>query len=156
MAMTACSDHPVGSTPQTSAAQLHAGAQCAGQGHDPKATWITDEARFRRAYANMYGHALGMRLPEPPAVEFKHESVLLLAMGQRPTAGYQLALDRRPLRIDENAAVVRVLWMEPAPGSVQAQVLTSPCAMFKLPRAGYGRVRVVDQNGQARFDLPAP
>lgn len=104
----------------------------------------------------MYGHVLGMQLPEPPAVEFKHESVLLLAMGQRPTAGYQLALAQPSLRIDDGVAVVRVLWMEPAPSSAQAQVLTSPCAMLKLPRKGYERVRVVDQNGQARLEIPAP
>lgn len=154
MVVAACGGLAVNSASRVRAVPLHASAQCGSPNDRPIATWITDEAHFRHAYISSYEGTLGLKPPEPPAVDFHREAVLLLEMGQQPTAGYRVGLAEKPIRIEQGVAVVPVVWTEPAHGSIQAQVLTSPCVMIKLERADYGRVRVVDQNRQARFELP--
>lgn len=154
--LSACGGYPIDAASNPVAVQLHSGAHCGSQATRREAMWITGEADFHRAYADLFSQWLGAESPEPPSVDFENEAVLVLAMGQRPTAGYHVALAGKPLKIEKGIAVVPIVWEEPAPDSFQAQVLTSPCTMIKLPRMGYGDVRVVDQGGRVRFELPAP
>ena len=86
-------------------------------------------------------------------VDFSTSRVLLVSMGQKPTAGYSLKLDQKSSRISKNSAVISLTWSEPDPGMVTAQVITHPFILLSISKGGYNSVKVVDQHGQMRFDL---
>ena len=108
------------------------------------------EIIWRDVYAQV--NSAWMPLPSPPTVDFPRVGVLLIAMGQRPTAGYGLALADEVATVRDGVLTVRVRWREPPPGRRQAQVMTSPCLLATVPDAGFTRIRVVDQNGGVRLE----
>ncbi|MBI3491300.1 MAG: protease complex subunit PrcB family protein [Acidobacteria bacterium] len=67
-----------------------------------------------------------------PAVDFSKEMVVGVFLGSRPTAGYQLEiLSAAP---DGAAFVVRYRQMDPPPGAVTAQVITSYYHLVAVPK----------------------
>ncbi len=116
----------------------------------PGVRWITNAGEWRDVYAQV--NSAWMPLPSPPTVDFPRIGVLLIAMGQRPTAGYGLALADEVATVRDGVLTVRVRWREPPPGRRQAQVMTSPCLLATVPDAGFTRIRVVDQNGGVRLE----
>ncbi|NJM11646.1 MAG: protease complex subunit PrcB family protein [Synechococcaceae cyanobacterium SM1_2_3] len=93
-----------------------------------------------------------MNPPAPPPVDFPREGVLLLAMGQRPSAGYGLSLIGNTVAIQDGVLTVQVAWREPLPGYRQAQMISNPCLLLKLPEANFSRFQVRDQDGQVRLE----
>lgn len=82
-----------------------------------------------------------------PAADFEGAAVLLVAVGQRPTAGYEVELAAPRAPVKDGVALVRVAVRAPPPGAMVAQVLTNPCLVVALPRAGLGEVKVADAAG---------
>lgn len=82
-----------------------------------------------------------------PAADLEGAAVLLVAIGQRPTAGFEVALAAPRAPVKGGVALVRVVVREPPHGAVVAQVLTSPCLVVALPRAGLDEVKVADAGG---------
>lgn len=87
-------------------------------------------------------------------VDFNASRILLVRMGQKPTAGYSLKLDPESCSVSQQTAYISLIWTEPDPGMVTAQVITNPFILLKLSKGGYDVVKIVDQHEQARFDLP--
>jgi len=138
----------------TSVRQLLASQHC-GSATIAQATWLTDASAFRSQWSRM--HAGLVEPPAEPKLDFTRDAVLLLEMGSRPTAGFGLRLAATQLIHDGDLQVVSIEWREPPPGSMAAQVLTSPCLVLALPAAMHGRIEVRDQDGDARFALgPRP
>lgn len=129
---------------------LYADTQCQGL-ETPGARWLKSAADLARLHGALSGG--GGRRVALPEVDFDKEAVLVLAMGSRPTAGYGLALAERSAVRDADGLEVRVDWREPAPGSMQAQVITYPCLLIAVPGDGYAQVRVVDAQGTLRFSF---
>lgn len=92
-----------------------------------------------------------MNPPPASAVDFSREGVLLIAMGQRPTAGYGLSLSDT-VTFEDGVLTVWVDWREPPPGARQAQVVTNPCLLVQLPSVAFTRVRVVDREDRVRLE----
>lgn len=88
-----------------------------------------------------------LRLPAPATAW-----LLRVGMGQRPTAGYSIAVVRAEVAGD--VLTVHVDWQEPVPGMSSAQVITHPCVVLQLAPLNVTRVRVVDQVGRVRADAP--
>jgi hypothetical protein len=149
---------PVTTGPVTSGspavAALAAGSQCGRAESEPVARWIQDAAGLARAQARMSRHVVGGAAEAPPEVDFTRERVLLIEMGQRPTAGYALALAEPAWVVEGAAARLRVSWIEPPPGAMVAQVLTSPCLLVRLTPPAAERLEVVDGGGRVRLALP--
>ncbi len=78
------------------------------------------------------------------------ERVFVISMGRRPTAGYHLNLAQARARLEHGVVTIPVVWHEPAPGSITAQVITQPCLIVALEKRRYAGVRVVDQSGVER------
>ena len=94
-----------------------------------------DRASWDAAWAQLNN---GMVAPDLPAVDFTTSSVVLVAIGQRRSAGSEVrvgAIERRGAD-----AVVHYTVTEPAPGCVTAQMLTSPVVAVRVPRIA-GAVR---------------
>jgi hypothetical protein len=107
---------------------------------------IADATGLARIYGEIHGHEIPP--PSPPAVDFKHSLVLAAFLGQRPTAGYGIALGpaRHVVEDDGPWLEVAVTTRQPPPGAVTAQVITSPYCLARVARGEYRRVRFVAAN----------
>ena len=80
-----------------------------------------------------------------PEVDYDKQSLILYALGQKPTAGYSIELYREEASIKEKTLYLPVRVKSPEPGSFQAQVITSPCQIYSLLRTDYAAV-VIENN----------
>ncbi len=154
MALTAVAGcaQPVGNAASDATLPITALAsqgQCGGLSR-PAARWIADAGAWREVYAQV--NSQWMDPPPPPAVDFPRAGVLLIAMGQRSTAGYGLALADDVAALRDGVLTVRVDWREPPPGRRQAQVITSPCLLATVSAVDFTRIRVVDREGRMRLE----
>lgn len=76
----------------------------------------------------------------------------LLSLGTYPTPGYGVRLLEKALTTVDSSAELRLQWTSPMPGLMQAQMTTTPCYLFALPKLGYQRVKVVDKEGKLRYE----
>ncbi|MBL1432770.1 MAG: protease complex subunit PrcB family protein [Gammaproteobacteria bacterium] len=90
-----------------------------------------------------YGLLGGNKKPEAN-IDWQQERVLLLAMGRQASAGYSLTLASSRAIHNNGELAISVLWQEPEPHTMQAQLVTSPCLLVKLPREGYQHIVVND------------
>lgn len=83
-------------------------------------------------------------------------SVVLVAVsrGAQPTPGYGFALTAATRT--GTTAELRLHWSEPPDDAVLAQVITHPCLVVALPRAGLARVVAIDQAGEPIGSLALP
>lgn len=116
---------------------VRGGAQCGGAAEGPSVRRLGGPAELASAFSTELGGA-------PAAADFDAAVVLLVAAGQRPTAGYAVELLSAKAPVKDGVAVLQVALRAPPEGAVTAQVVTSPCLVVALPRAGLGEVRVVD------------
>jgi len=77
-------------------------------------------------------------IPQP---DFTRQAVVLLAMGQQPTAGYRIAMEG-PGRLDPlgRELWVPVRFISPGNDMLVAAVLTSPCMIFAVSQSGVDRI----------------
>ena len=128
---------------------LYGDSQCGGL-ERPIVIWIAGAAEWRSQYGRIVSPQ--MSLPSPPMVDFSREGVLLVAMGTRPSAGYGLSLAGASATVRDGVLSVRVDWREPPPGYRQAQVVTSPCLVLKVPAVPFARITVLDLEGRTRLE----
>lgn len=77
---------------------------------------------------------------QAPRPDFDNESVVLLALGQQNTAGHNIVLSGKQAQIKNNQLVLPVTISSPEPGSMQAQVITSPCLILVLPKSDFSEI----------------
>lgn len=129
---------------------LYRGIYCGGDASQPTVDWITDPQGL-----NQFSERLAAQEIQPPdlsQVNFPQEGVLLIAMGQRPSGGYRLALGPEPVEIEADTLRVPITWTDPTPGYAQIQVITNPCLLIQLPAVSFQRIQVIDQHGQVRIE----
>jgi hypothetical protein len=150
--LASCNTQPT-ATPSPAATLLAASAHCAHADASGKAVWLDNAADLLAAYADLDKHRLGAPPAAGPEIDFERYGAVAVYMGRKPTAGYALSIDDRQLSIRHKTAELRLAFETPAPGSLTAQVLTSPCVLIGLPRAGYTALRIVDRNGEPRYEI---
>jgi hypothetical protein len=105
---------------------------------EPQRSVIRTEQAWEAAWygINVY------RMPKPPApeVDFEREMVVLVALGERTSAGHAVEV----VSVEREGGFLRVLARATAPaaGSDQAAVLTHPYHAVRVPRSD-GPVEVV-------------
>src|SRR5215510_16298514 len=70
--------------------------------------------------------------PPPPSVDFSHDMVVALFMGERPTGGYAIEVTR--IERTDSGLSVHYRTRQPDPAAMQAQALTQPFHLVALPR----------------------
>ena len=80
-----------------------------------------------------------------PEVDYDKQSLILYAIGQKPTAGYSIELYRDEASIKEQTLYLPVRVKSPEAGSFQAQIITSPCQIYSLPHSDYAAI-VIENN----------
>lgn len=73
-------------------------------------------------------------------VDLAREHLVFVTLGQKPTAGYSVALEQAHFSGDTLALEMQV--RQPASGSIVAQVITSPCAVVAVPGVEWRRLEV--------------
>jgi hypothetical protein len=136
------------------ASPVAGGAHCGREERGAVARFIGTEQAYRAALAA--GGLPPGGAPRATPIDFASEGVLLVEMGQRPTAGYALALAAPEVRVVDGVATVAVRFDAPPAGAMVAQVVTSPCLLVRLPRAGLRELRVVDASGALRATARVP
>lgn len=116
---------------------VRGGAQCGGDAAGPSVRRLASAAELQAAFSAELGAAA-------PAVDFEGAAVLLVAAGQRPTAGHAVELLSARAPVKDGVALVQVALRGPPAGTMAAQVVTSPCLVVALPRAGLAEVKVVN------------
>lgn len=129
---------------------LYRGNDCGRQASDPHLTWIADQPRLSQFQQQMGRDYLPPQVITFPVVDFSREGVLVIEMGRRPSAGYGVDLASSPGKFRNATLWLSLFWREPAPGSMQAQVLTSPCVIVRIPKGTFRSIQLVDQAGLPR------
>jgi hypothetical protein len=100
------------------------------QGHQSMQTeerfeWVTQSETF---------HALWntAQAAPPPSLDFERDGVVAVFMGERPTGGHSIQVERVALRDGE--LLVEVLLRSPGAGCLTTQALTQPYQMVSVPR----------------------
>jgi len=150
MLLAGCSRAMTGEAPPQVliANTIYRSTLCGGQQAAPALRWIKAEDAYREMYPVIVPGQPDGRPASAPVVDFSEDSVLLISMGQRRTAGYRLALSSDPLRLRDGELTVPVEWTEPADGLFVAQVITHPCMIITVPKHDIRFVTVVDQDGK--------
>jgi hypothetical protein len=70
--------------------------------------------------------------PPAPAVDFDHEMVILVAMGQRPTGGYSITVEG--IYDADGRTFAEVRERSPGAGCITTQAFTQPIDAVRVPR----------------------
>lgn len=116
-----------------------------------QALWIADPATFKRYWSRIAAN--DAEAAQPPFVDFGTDGALLISMGQRPTSGYRLNYSpNQPALYNGSVLRIQLSWLEADPEALQAQAVTSPCLVLRLPQISYQRLQVVDHNGEVKLE----
>ncbi|SHH22685.1 PrcB C-terminal [Hydrocarboniphaga daqingensis] len=74
---------------------------------------------------------------------------VVVDLGQRSTAGHGLAVSRQG-GLRDGVLLLKATTFAPRPDAMSAQVITSPCALVRLPAVEFKSLRLVDQTGKVR------
>ena len=97
-------------------------------------------ARSAGEWRTLWHQHAGTR--DRPSVDFANEMVVGVFLGRRPTAGFGIEIVGA--REDRGALVVQYREVQPLPGSIAAQVLTSPYHLVTLPTRGVVRFEKIE------------
>ncbi len=75
-------------------------------------------------------------------VDFERELLILIAMGNKPTTGYFIQWSNEPATLENGDLHLPVELRDPPPDRIQAQVITSPCQIFSLPKTEYRQIKL--------------
>jgi hypothetical protein len=135
---------------------VHSGSVCSGSPRAPRAVWINSHQELKRHWQRMLSHRLGAGEPSMPQVEWDAYGIVVVHMGQKTSGGYRIELAQHHYRLHADSAMVSVNWVEPPAGAIAAQMITSPCLLFKIQRGDYHSVVIIDQYGHQRAKAQLP
>jgi len=132
---------------------LYRSSQC-GPAPEFSVSWLADQASLDRAWRRLSAQRLDST--PPPALTAAGHGALLIHQGEQPSAGYGVALAAERLQRDGDAAqaTLVVQLTQPAPGTLNAALITSPCLLLEIAPGGYQRLQVNDQSGQTLARVP--
>jgi hypothetical protein len=134
---------------------LYQDALCDGNRLSLSVTLVADPDQLKWIFIESKGRMLGQSLPTP-SVDFDAEHVVTIQMGQKPSGGFGIELAEPDATLKDGEALIRLRWIEPAPGSIVTQILTSPCLIVSLPKGAYEKITITDENGNVRETISLP
>ncbi|MBV1882359.1 MAG: protease complex subunit PrcB family protein [Pseudomonadales bacterium] len=73
-------------------------------------------------------------------VDFEKHDVYLISQGSKSSAGYSIKLASEVATIENDTLILPIEIKQPRRGTMQAQLMTSPCLVISLPKARYSKV----------------
>lgn len=102
------------------------------------------------------GLTLGGSADKRPPLDFAEERLIYIHMGARRTGGFRLEMAGETADLVDNTLVIPLIWGEPSKDAIVTQMLTHPCVLLSVPRGGYERIDVVDEQGRTRLSHTLP
>lgn len=131
---------------------VYSNVQCRGT-LAPSLTRITDAAALEALIGNKLATKPGNETHAPRFPATDMGKLFSIDMGERPSAGYALTLQRAIQA--QGVLTIYVDWQEPPPNTMTAQVMTHPCLVVRLPpdveTPSVEKIRVLDQTGRTRM-----
>ena len=97
--------------------------------------------------SRVLSHRIGGTSHKVPSIDFSRYGVLSVEMGAQRTTGYGFDTKAVSAYMTGTMAVITLVWHRPDPGAHNAQIMTSPCILLRLPQKSYNTIRVMDQQG---------
>lgn len=120
---------------------------CPASGPEP---WVREFPTLDAVRAWQADHGIELLTPGAEAGHYA-----LVGMGQRNTGGYGIAVSREAT-LAEQVLRLKATFVAPSGGGMTTQMLTSPCALVRLPKQTPWRaIEVYDQTGRLRVTLPS-
>jgi hypothetical protein len=130
---------------------LELGIQAGAALSDSHFAVVNTKEEFSGVYRKI--HSGELPPPEPPPVDFSKSFILVIAMGEKPTAGYALEIGQ--VVREGSRLVVEVRSIEPDSERMQATVITRPYALIRIERQpGLETAVFVDPSGKRLADVP--
>ena len=99
---------------------------------EPQRLVVRDRAAWAEIWATIWHRQSPLPLPELPQVDFAREMLVVVALGQRPTGGYDILVDSAVATPDHLDIWIRAI----GPGRCfVTQALTQPIDIARLPRS---------------------
>ncbi len=73
-------------------------------------------------------------------VDHEKQTLILYALGQKPSSGYTIELHRKNARLEKQTLYLPARVKQPEEGYYQAQLITSPCSIYSLPHVDYSEI----------------
>jgi hypothetical protein len=147
-----CEDTVKPTSTSESVTPIYQGRHCGRSEPAAHVTWIQSEAVLQDAHRKMHRNSL--QAPPLPDVDFDTHGLVLIELGQRPTAGYQMHLASQLMVMDKGDAVITFSVDKPA--GPAAQVITSPCMLVSVPRGDYVGVRALSTDTTISVQTEVP
>lgn len=130
---------------------IHNDTNCGEIPGMPNALWIADKAHLKSVLGKMTHRQIGGSLPDwVETFNFNDFGILFVNMGQKPTGGYRLEYIPDHARISGGTARVVLKWITPDADAMVTQMITQPCTMLKMPKAGFTRIEIMDTHGKLK------
>ncbi len=98
------------------------------------------ELKSMQEYREIFLQDSMMRNSDPmPDIDLSNHAVMLLAMGQKPSAGYAIQFSTADIEKDGETLKLNVKFSPPK-GDIAATVITSPCIVFAVKRDGWSEI----------------
>jgi hypothetical protein len=124
---------------------IYKGNQCLCQENDFQVKQLVNQTEVDALITQGNRTILGGSKKATPSINFSHEVIVAIWMGKKPTAGYQLSLEKETAVVKDNTAVIQVNVVEPDKNTVLAQTTTSPCMLIKLSKGEYNTITIRSQ-----------
>ncbi len=85
-------------------------------------------------------------------VDYTKQSLIVVALGQKNTAGFHLILNADKAIIRGQKLYLPIRIVQPGQDSFQAQVITSPCEIFSIPRVEFTEILIESFSGDSSGD----
>ena len=100
---------------------------------------ITSQAELNQRLHSMQ-HKFALTEMFEPEIDYDNQLLILYALGQKPSSGYSIELYKSDASLIDQKLHLPVHVQSPASDSMQAQMITSPCVIFLLPRVKYSEI----------------
>jgi len=85
-----------------------------------------------------------------PVVNFENKHIILLSLGNKKQAGYEIIINNKEITKTENTLFLPITISQPDKRQVYAQLITSPCKIISIPKGDYNEVVI---NNNWKLDL---
>lgn len=126
---------------------LNQGQQCEPAPEGWRIGWIVSFEALGEMMKKCRSHRIGAASDSLPDIDFDRFGVLAVEMGRRSSAGYGFKTDEVTAKRAGKTVTVTLPYVQPAPGAMTAQVMTSPWVLIQIPMEDFGKIRVEDQDG---------
>jgi hypothetical protein len=121
-------------------------------GEPPHFRIISEALAFNNAFKAL--HATQLPQPKLPAVDFATTAVLVVALGQQPSTGYRVEVER--IERQGEMLNVNLQLTTPSPDAARATVMTSPYIVIEVSKQpSWKIVKFFDQEQKLLAELDA-